>query len=234
MTDTEVAAAPAPVEAKMIAKVNTPKKVKEVKAKKPATKATHPSAGDMVTAAVKALAERHGSSLQAIKKYIAANYKVDVDRQALYIKKFLKSAVEKGTLVQTKGKGASGSFKLGVIKAAAKPKPKTASVEKKKAAPKKATAKKPAAKKTSEPKVSVKKATGPKKAAKKPASPKKAKAPAKPKAAAEPKAKKAAAPKAKKAAKGPTAKPKAPKPKKAAAPKAAKAPARKAPSPLAI
>ncbi|XP_044589200.1 histone H1-like [Cotesia glomerata] len=231
MTDTEVAAAPAPVEEKMIAKVNTPKKVKEVKAKKPATKSTHPSAGDMVTAAVKALAERHGSSLQAIKKYIAANYKVDVDKQALYIKKFLKSAVEKGTLVQTKGKGASGSFKLGVTKAAAKPKPKTASVEKMKAAPKKAAAKKPAAKKTSEPKVSVKKATGPKKAAaKKPASPKKAKAPAKPKVAAEPKAKKTAAPKAKKAAKGPTAKPKAPKPKKAAAPKAAKAPARKAPS----
>ncbi|XP_074107599.1 histone H1-like [Cotesia typhae] len=228
MTDTEVAAVPSLVEQKIIAKVNNPKKVKEVQAKKPATKPTHLSAGDMVIAALKSLAERHGSSLQAIKKYIAVIYKVDVEKQALYIKKFLKAAVEKGTLVQTKGKGASGSFKLGVAKAAAKPKSKVSSADKKKAAPKEAAAKKPTAKKTGEVKTFVKKATGPKKAAaKKPASQKKAKAPAKPKAAAEPKAKKPAAPKAKKAAKGPTAKPKAPKPKKVAAPKTAKAPARK-------
>ncbi|XP_074107294.1 histone H1-like [Cotesia typhae] len=226
MTDTEVAAAPAPVEKEVVAKTDSPKKTKETKAKKPVTKPTHPSAGDMVTAAVTALAEKNGSSLQAIKKYIAANYKVEIEKQSMFIKKFLKAAVEKGTLVQTKGKGASGSFKLPVSKLAAKPK---AAAGEKKAAPKKPAARKPAAKKASEAKVSVKEASKPKKAAaaKKSASPKKAKAPAKPKAAAEPKAKKAAAPKAKKAAKAPTAKPKAPKPKKAAAPKAAKNPAKK-------
>lgn len=217
MTDTEVA----PAEEKIVAKTDSPKKAKEAKARKPAAKATHPSTSDMVTAAIKHLAERHGSSLQAIKKYIASTYKVDVEKQAQFIKKFLKSAVTKGTLVQTKGKGASGSFKLAVTKAAAKPKPKAASGEKK-AAPKKAAVKKPAAKKTpGEPKSPVKKAAGPKKAAvKKPASPKKpaAKAPAKPKASA--------SPKAKKATKAPTAKPKSPKPKKVAA-KTAKAPAKK-------
>lgn len=218
MTDTEVAQSP--VEKKVTAKTDSVKKA--VTAKKPAAKSTHPSTADMVKAAIKHLAERHGSSLQAIKKYIASTYKVDVEKQAQFIKKFLKSAVTKGILVQTKGKGASGSFKLPVTKAAVKPKPKAASTEKK-AVPKKAAVKKPAIKKTpSESKASAKKTTGPKKAAAaKSASDKKAvtKASAKPKTTA--------APKAKKAVKAPTAKPKSPKPKKVAAPKAAKAPARK-------
>ncbi|XP_057321999.1 histone H1-like [Microplitis mediator] len=213
MTATSVS--PAPVEEKVPAKVDSPKKVA---AKKPATKATHPSAADMVTAAIKTLGERGGSSLQAIKKYIAATYKVDVEKQAPFIKKFLKAAVIKGTLVQTKGKGASGSFKLPVEKAASKPK----AAAKKAAAPKKpAAAKKPVAKK----------ATGETKVAKKPASPKKAPAkksePKKPAAKALPKTKAAASPKAKRVAKGPTAKPKSPKPKKAAAPKTTKGPAKK-------
>ncbi|WP_457844077.1 histone H1/H5 family protein, partial [Staphylococcus aureus] len=50
--------------------------------------------------------------LQAIKKYVSANYKVDAEKMSPFIKKYLKSAVVSGTLVQTKGKGASGSFKL--------------------------------------------------------------------------------------------------------------------------
>ena len=56
----------------------SPKKVvaKKPRAKKPAASANHPPAGEMVVAAIKALNERGGSSLQAIKKYIAANYKV--------------------------------------------------------------------------------------------------------------------------------------------------------------
>ena len=45
-------------------------------AKKPAKKAEHPPSAVMVLAAVKALKEKNGSSLVAIKKYIAANYKV--------------------------------------------------------------------------------------------------------------------------------------------------------------
>ena len=49
---------------------------KPAKAKKPAKKAEHPPSGVMVLAAVKALKDKKGSSLPAIKKYIAANYKV--------------------------------------------------------------------------------------------------------------------------------------------------------------
>ncbi|XP_057322709.1 histone H1-like [Microplitis mediator] len=212
---TETSASPTPVEEKAPAKVDSPKKAA---AKKPATKATHPSAADMVIAAIKSLGERGGSSLQAIKKYIAATYKVDIEKQAPFIKKSLKAAVIKGTLVQTKGKGASGSFKLPVEKPASKPK---AAVKKPAAAKKPAAVKKPAAKK----------ATGEAKTAKKPASPKKAPAKKseskKPAAKAPAKTKAAASPKAKKATKAPTAKPKSPKPKKVAAPKTAKAPTRR-------
>jgi hypothetical protein len=71
----------------------------------------------MVGNAIRSLKERGGSSLQAIKKYIAANYKVDSEKLSPFIKKYLKFAVASGELVQTKGKGASGSFRL----AAAKP-----------------------------------------------------------------------------------------------------------------
>ena len=46
------------------------------KAAKPKAKPAHPPTAAMVMAAVKALKEAKGSSLPAIKKYIAANYKV--------------------------------------------------------------------------------------------------------------------------------------------------------------
>ena len=62
-------------------------------AKKPRVKPTHPPTAEMVNNAIKNLKERGGSSLQAIKKY-------------------LKGAVANGQLIQTKGKGASGSFKI--------------------------------------------------------------------------------------------------------------------------
>lgn len=104
--------------------------------KKPKSKATHPPTSEMVTNAIKALKERGGSSLPAIKKYLAGNYKVDVDRLAPFIKKYLRSAVTSGVLIQTKGKGAAGSFKMS--KSIAKPKAKSVeSKEKKPAAPKK-------------------------------------------------------------------------------------------------
>ncbi|KAL1138028.1 hypothetical protein AAG570_009723 [Ranatra chinensis] len=66
----------------------------------------------MVNSAIAALKERGGSSLQAIKKYIGANYEVETEKLAPFIRKYLKSAVASGTLTQTKGIGASGSFKL--------------------------------------------------------------------------------------------------------------------------
>ncbi|XP_063981488.1 histone H1-like [Diachasmimorpha longicaudata] len=185
---------------------------KAPKAKNPKPKPTHPSTADMVNAAVKTLAERNGSSLQAIKKYIASTYKIDTTKHALFIKKYLKSAVTAGTLVQTKGNGASGSFKLAVKKAdASKPKSKPATT-KKEGSPKKTVVKKLSAKKVESAKPKAKKAASPKKISpKKPAAEKKVAKPKVTKTAKTPKS-----PKAKKATKGPTAKPKVPKPKKAA------------------
>ena len=48
------------------------------KAAKPKAKPAHPPSSAMVMAAVKALKGTKGSSLAAIKKYVAANYKVKV------------------------------------------------------------------------------------------------------------------------------------------------------------
>ncbi|XP_062557184.1 histone H1.2, embryonic-like [Armigeres subalbatus] len=73
----------------------------------------------MVTTAIETLkGGRHGSSLQAIKKYIGANYKCDVVVGSI-LRKALRGGVEKGTFVQIKGTGASGSFKLVKATAAA-------------------------------------------------------------------------------------------------------------------
>ena len=77
-----------------------------------------PSIAEMVTNSLKTLNKRQGSSLAAIKKFMSAAYQVDPAKIAAHIKRFLKSAVEKGTLIQTKGKGASGSFKLSKKQAA--------------------------------------------------------------------------------------------------------------------
>merc|ERR1712226_1601794 len=112
-------------------------------------KKNHPPTSAIIVAAIKGLADRKGASTVAIKKYIAANNKVDIVKLSPFIKKALKSMVEKKALVQTKGTGASGRFKLS--EATKKPAAKKA-----KASPKKA-AKKPAAKKAKSPKKAAKK-----------------------------------------------------------------------------
>ncbi|XP_070498095.1 histone H1B-like [Chironomus tepperi] len=229
MSDPAVEVAPSPVASP--AKAKKEKKPKSDKPKNPKAPRTHPPISEMVVNAVKTLKERGGSSLQAIKKFLVAQYKVDVDKLAPFIKKFLKSAVEKGQLLQVKGKGASGSFKLPaaakkekVVKKAVEKKPKKAAAAKPKKAgekkvkktiakkPKAAAAtkvKKPVAKTTKKPaaaKPAAKKAAPKPKAAAKPKAAPKAKAAAKPKKAAAPKAKKPAAEKKPKAAKKPAAK----------------------------
>merc|ERR1712154_3642 len=142
------------------------------KAKKPAAaKSGNPSSSVMVKAAIEGLKERKGSSLVAIKKYIATNYKIDPSKHSHFIKKALTSGVEKKTIVQTKGTGASGSFKLAKVevkKPASKAKKTTNA---KPSAAKKATPKKKVEKsKSSKPSAKTKK-PAPKKAApaKKPA-----------------------------------------------------------------
>ena len=178
-----------------------PKKSKS-STKKPRTKPVHPRTSEMVANAIKSLKERGGSSLQAIKKYIAANYKVDSEKLSPFIKKYLKTAVASGELVQTKGKGASGSFKLAATKTEKATVPTAPARGRATSAPK---AKKQSA-------VKVKKIKSPKKAVVKTAE-KKRSVPAK--------AKKTPS-KAKKVTKVPTKKPKAPRPKTAAKPKAPK------------
>ena len=171
------------------AQVAAPKKT-AAKAKKPRTKPKHPPTSEMVNAAIQNLKERGGSSLQAIKKYISVTYDVDAEKQASFIRKYLKFAVTSGTLVQTKGKGAAGSFKLSV-KSEGRAKPKAKVV--KPASPKK----KPAVKKPAAPKKPVTKKAAPKKAAtgeKRKASKGPAAKPPKAKSAAKPKAAKAASP----------------------------------------
>ena len=59
-------AAPAVAPAKKAKKAAAPKKP-----------AAHPPSAAMVKAAIKALGDKKGSSLAAIKKYVAANYKVN-------------------------------------------------------------------------------------------------------------------------------------------------------------
>ena len=173
---------------------------KATKAKVPVKKpAEHPKYNDMIKAAILALKDRTGSSRQAIVKYIKANYKVG-ENVGVHVRTALKRMITAKLLVQTKGTGASGSFKLS--EAAKKvPKPKAKKVVKKKPAIKKPK-KKPAAKKAKKPaaknakKPAAKKTKKP--ATKKPATKKPAaKKPAK-KAAKKPAAKKAAKKTAKK------------------------------------
>merc|ERR1712076_338294 len=148
-------------------------------AAKPKKPSAHPPSSAMVKAAIKALADKKGSSLAAIKKYVAANYKVDIVKISPFIRKALKKAVVDKALVQVKG-----SYKLAKeakkpakpkAKKAKKPKAKKPKAAKKAKSPKKA--KKPAAKKPKSPKKAAakpKKAKTPKKAAAKPKPAKKA------------------------------------------------------------
>ena len=180
--------------------------------KKPAAPAAHPKYSVMIKAAIASLKERGGSSRQAISKYVKANYKVG-ENSDVHLKQALKRLVASKELVQPKGTGASGSFKIAKAAEAPKKKPaKKPSAAAKKPAGSKPAAKKPAAKKAAK-KPASKAGAGKKAAAKKSSSPKKsaAKKPAAKKATAAKKspakkAVKAKKPAAKKPAKKPSAK----------------------------
>ncbi|XP_069349461.1 histone H1.1 [Eulemur rufifrons] len=201
----------APASSTSLEKSSAGKKAKKpVKAVAPAKKKTvGPSVSELIVQAVSSSKERSGVSLVALKKTLAAaGY--DVEKNNSRIKLGLKSLVSKGTLVQIKGSGASGSFKLNKKAASVEAKPSTSKVAGKARAtgvskkPKKATgaaakknvktpkkAKKPvvAKKPSKSPKKS--KAVKPKKVAKSPAKAVKPKAATvkvtKPKTAAKPK-----------------------------------------------
>ena len=165
----------------------SPKKKVAAKPKKPAA---HPKYSEMVCKAIAALNERGGSSRQAILKYFMANFNVGKDAKTVnvHLKLSLRAGFKNKSLKQSKGTGASGSFKIGeVVKPKKKPAAKPKKAVKPKAAkpkmaktPKKTPAKKPAAEKKAA-KPTAKKPAAAKKLAAKPAkkatkSPKKTKA----------------------------------------------------------
>ncbi|XP_055645345.1 histone H1B, sperm-like, partial [Toxorhynchites rutilus septentrionalis] len=112
-------------------------------AKKPKKPANHPPVNEMIVAAIRTLKERNGSSLQAIKKYLAGNYKADVAKLTPFIKKALKKRCRQGPVCANEGQLKSGSSAKKAPAAAKKgtasgdKKSKKAAAEKK---PKKATA----------------------------------------------------------------------------------------------
>ena len=123
----------------------------------------------MIKTAIRTLKDRNGSSRQAIEKYIKANYKVG-DTANHHIKTALRKGTANGTFVQTKGAGASGSFKLPKeqkkpVKKPAAPSKKPVSKPEKPAAATKVTTKKLAAtkKETSSKKISSTKSASSKK-----------------------------------------------------------------------
>ncbi|XP_044938189.1 histone H1.4-like [Mustela putorius furo] len=119
MSETAPAVPPAPAPAE-----KTPVKKKARKSAGAAKrKASGPPVSELITKAVAASKERSGVSLAALKKALAAaGYYVEKNNSR--IKLGLKSLVSKGTLVQTKGTGASGSFKLNKKAASGEAKPK--------------------------------------------------------------------------------------------------------------
>merc|ERR1712226_209123 len=158
---------------------------KAKKAAKPKKPAAHPKYIEMITKAITAQKERGGSSRQKILAYVCANFKVDKAGANTHVKIALRNGVKSGALKQSKGTGASGSFRVGEKNAAKKPKKPAAKKAKK---PKKAAAKKPAAKKAKSPKKAKKSPA--KKAAKPKAKPAKKAAKKSPKKAAKKAAKK--------------------------------------------
>jgi len=149
---------------------STPKKTKTPTTKSSVAVSAHPSTAVMVVAAIKGLNEKKGSSLSAVKKYMSTNYKVDSAKLAPFIRKFLKAAVVKGSLLQTNGIGAMGHFKLPVeVKKSAATVKKPSAVVVKRVAAKKPAAKSSSSGTAKKRKVAAKKApTAAEPAAKKP------------------------------------------------------------------
>lgn len=129
----------------MAAPVGVAPKAKTTSTKKKATagkggakkhNADHPKYSEMVHQALSNLKERGGSSRQAVLKYIMKNFNVGKDENVVNtrLKMALRAGVKNASLKQSKGSGATGSFRLGEE---AKKKPKAAKAPGKKT-PKKA------------------------------------------------------------------------------------------------
>merc|ERR1712226_403469 len=86
---------------KMVEKVEKAASSKVSKPKK-AVVASHPATSVMVKEAIENLKERKGSSLIAIKKYLATNCKVDPVKHGHFIKKALASALKRRPLSKSR------------------------------------------------------------------------------------------------------------------------------------
>ena len=79
--------------------------------RKPRAAAQHPKSADMIVAAINGMKERGGTSRQKIIKYIGANYKVG-NAFEVQVRLAIKRMLQAKKLIQVKGSGASGSFRL--------------------------------------------------------------------------------------------------------------------------
>merc|ERR1711874_930331 len=123
--------------------------IMSTKVKKVAKPAAHPPYANMITAAIKGLKDKKGSSRQAILKYVVANNKVDATKAAVRVKLALRKMVvaKKVVAAAAAGKKGAGSFKLPAKEPKAAKKPAAKKVKKPAAKKvKKPAAKKPAAK----------------------------------------------------------------------------------------
>ncbi|XP_035407886.1 histone H5 [Cygnus atratus] len=84
---------------------------KPKRARAPRKPASHPTYSEMIAAAIRAEKSRGGSSRQSIQKYVKSHYKVG-QHADLQIKLSIRRLLAAGILKQTKGVGASGSFRL--------------------------------------------------------------------------------------------------------------------------
>jgi histone H1/5 len=91
---------------------SSPKKTKKATKGKSTQGSSHPKYSDMIKSALKSLNDRGGSSRAAILKFVLANYSLDPVQANQHLKLALKNGVKSKSFKQTKGNGASGSFKL--------------------------------------------------------------------------------------------------------------------------
>ena len=134
---------------------------------------------EMITSAVNALRKPHGSSRQAITKYLKSNFDVSPDHLNRHVNKNLKQMLSNDQLVLTSGCGAAGRYKVNRRTAAvgsqtvSKKKPAKKSVRASKKKPlkkptkKKSPVKKRIAKRTTKKPAKPSKRTGKKKSPKK-------------------------------------------------------------------
>ncbi|KAM6137145.1 histone H1.0 [Pterocles gutturalis] len=159
----------------------------------------HPTYSDMITAAIRAEKSRGGSSRQSIQKYVKSHYKVG-QHADVQIRLAIRRMLATGILKQTKGVGASGSFRLAkAVKAKKSPARKRKKATRKSTSPRKAARPRKTKSPAKKPKAAARKARK-----KSRASPKKAKKPKTVKAkslkASRPKKAKRSKPKAKSSA----------------------------------